>query len=80
MSDYDLVDTITCTTRAYEPKYIFQIELSDLAIDQLKYKTLLGFFRLQKHESQFLSDLADTLCAEVLQKLKVMLDNQEARK
>lgn len=76
--EYDLVDTLTVTVKAYEPTYIFQIELSDIAMEQLKYKSLLcGLIRFPKHESKFLSDLADMLCAEVLQKLIKMSEVQK---
>ncbi len=74
---YDLVDSITCTTRAYDPSYVFQVVLSDLAIERLRYKYLLGLIRIEKHESQFLSDLADVLSAEILEKLVALLNNSK---
>lgn len=71
-----LIDSCTITISSNAPTYIFTLELSDLTIDRLKYKRLLGF-RFPKNEYEFLNDLRNMFADELMTKFKEMMDNEK---
>lgn len=73
-----MINEIAVTISATKPEYIFTIVLSDLEMERLKEKRILGF-RFQKEKYQFLNDLSDVLRREILLKLEQLDENQKAK-
>jgi predicted type IV restriction endonuclease len=74
MKTPEVIESLTCTTSSYEPSYVFEIALSDLALERLSKEVLLGCtFRKSKY--QFLNELADILKIEILQHLERLYEN-----
>lgn len=69
-----LIDSCTITISANVPSYVFTLELSDLTLDRLKYKRVLGF-RFQKNKYEFLNDLRNMIADELMTKFEEMMDN-----
>jgi hypothetical protein len=70
----EVIESLTFTTSNYETSYVFEIALSDLALERLSKEVLLGFtFRKSKY--QFLNELADILKIEILQHLERLYEN-----
>lgn len=65
----NLVDSVTITIPACTPKYIFQIELSDLEMERLSEDRILGI-RFKKNKYQFLNDIAQVLAGKILEHLE----------
>lgn len=71
-----MINELTMTISTTKPEYIFTIVLSDLQMERLKEKRILGF-RFQKEKYEFLNDLSDVLRREILLKLEQLDENQQ---
>jgi hypothetical protein len=74
MKTPEVIEWLTCTTSNYEPSYVFEIALSDLALERLSKEVLLGF-TFKKSKYQFLNELTDILKIEILQHLERLYEN-----
>lgn len=71
-----MIEWITCTVSANEPTYRFEISLSDLDLERLKYRRLFGLFNIQKSKWEFLNDLRDVLTEEIVKHFEKMLEDK----
>lgn len=75
--NYKIIDYLTFTVTANSPQYVFEIAISQLKMDEIKHKELLGgFIRLQKSKYEFLNDLRDVLAEEILTILEKLGDEK----
>ena len=66
-----ITQTIDCAT------YQFQLELSQLGVERLKTRRLLGLFDIRKSKFEFLNDLRDVITEEIMQKFLEIEEQHE---
>lgn len=74
-----MIDSVWITQTISSAAYVFQIELSDLCIERLKRKRLLGFFEVRKDKFEFLNDLRDVITEELMQKFLELEEQNETK-
>lgn len=67
-----MIDSIYITQTISSDSYIFQIEVSGLAIERLKRERVLGLFDIRKSKYEFLNDLRDVLAEEIVKHFEMI--------
>lgn len=71
-----MIGSFTITVPSDRNAYIFQLELSALALDRLRHYRLFGLFNIQKSKYQFLNDLRDVITEELMGHFERITDNE----